>query len=69
MRFFSRQPAAGSTAHTPAASHGHSKRNCREHGTGDYTMLRRPPFGQWLKHTWLDILTMVCMGALGLGVR
>lgn len=29
---------------------------------------RRPTFGQWLKCTWLDILTMVIMGAIGLGV-
>ncbi|KAL9116092.1 MAG: hypothetical protein Q9227_000461 [Pyrenula ochraceoflavens] len=29
---------------------------------------RRPSFGQWLKVTWLDILTMVLMGALGLGI-
>lgn len=28
----------------------------------------RPSFGQWLKHTWLDILTMAAMGAIGLGV-
>ncbi|WAO95719.1 AcidPPc domain-containing protein [Fusarium falciforme] len=31
-------------------------------------MSRRPTFGQWLKCTWLDILTMICMGAVGLGV-
>ena len=29
---------------------------------------RRPTFGQWLKVTWPDILTMVCMGAVGLGI-
>jgi hypothetical protein len=29
---------------------------------------RRPTFGQWLKCTWLDILTMAIMGAIGLGV-
>jgi len=29
---------------------------------------RRPTFGQWLKGTWLDIVTMICMGAIGLGV-
>ncbi|KAJ6440128.1 arylsulfotransferase (ASST) domain-containing protein [Purpureocillium lavendulum] len=33
-----------------------------------YSMARRPTFGQWLKHTWLDILTMAIMGAIGLGV-
>ncbi|KEF57104.1 uncharacterized protein A1O9_07294 [Exophiala aquamarina CBS 119918] len=29
---------------------------------------RRPSFGQWLKFTWLDIVTMAIMGAIGLGV-
>lgn len=33
-----------------------------------YAMHTRPTFGQWLKVTWLDILTMVAMGAIGLGV-
>lgn len=33
-----------------------------------YTMHSRPTFGQWLKHTLLDILTMIAMGAIGLGV-
>lgn len=32
------------------------------------SMNKRPPFGQWLKVTLLDILTMVAMGAIGLGV-
>lgn len=31
-------------------------------------MMRRPTFGQWLKATWLDILTMIFLGAVGLGV-
>jgi len=31
-------------------------------------MSKRPTFGQWLKHTWVDLITMVCMGALGLGI-
>ncbi len=31
-------------------------------------MTARPTFGQWLRHTWIDILTMVVMGAIGLGV-
>ncbi|KAK4225079.1 pap2 superfamily protein [Podospora fimiseda] len=33
-----------------------------------YTMSSRPTFGQWLKGTWLDLLTMVVLGAIGLGV-
>ena len=31
-------------------------------------MATRPTFGQWLKVTWLDLLTMVVLGAVGLGV-
>ncbi|KAF9278206.1 hypothetical protein BGZ88_000725 [Linnemannia elongata] len=33
-----------------------------------YSTQTRPKFGQWLKGTWLDILTMIIMGAIGLGV-
>jgi diacylglycerol diphosphate phosphatase/phosphatidate phosphatase len=29
---------------------------------------RRPSFGQWLKFSWIDLLTFVIMGAIGLGV-
>jgi diacylglycerol diphosphate phosphatase/phosphatidate phosphatase len=32
------------------------------------SMNQRPPFGQWLKATWLDIVTMAAMGIIGLGV-
>ncbi|KAI9890265.1 MAG: WD40 repeat-like protein [Vezdaea aestivalis] len=28
----------------------------------------RPTFGQWIKGTWLDVLTMIALGAIGLGV-
>jgi diacylglycerol diphosphate phosphatase/phosphatidate phosphatase len=31
-------------------------------------MNTRPSFGQWLKVTWLDIVTMVILGTIGLGV-
>jgi len=31
-------------------------------------MNTKPSFGQWLKVTWLDLLTMVIMGIIGLGV-
>lgn len=33
-----------------------------------YLMATKPTFGQWLKVTWLDILTMAALGAVGLGV-
>ncbi|KIW31010.1 uncharacterized protein PV07_02695 [Cladophialophora immunda] len=71
MGLFSRR------THTPAANghtnNGHAlrreKRNRRavfDIDSGDFN--RRPSFGQWLKFTWLDLLTMAAMGAIGLGV-
>ncbi|RYP78018.1 hypothetical protein DL769_003290 [Monosporascus sp. CRB-8-3] len=63
MGLFRKQPDAG------PASNGHSKANLRrEHTPDTYTMSTRPSFGQWLKHTWFDIVMMACMGALGLGI-
>jgi diacylglycerol diphosphate phosphatase/phosphatidate phosphatase len=47
-------------------------KNKRGHGHGgvheSYSMSTRPTFGQWLKRTVLDIVTMAIMGAIGLGV-
>jgi hypothetical protein len=40
----------------------------RHHSTHPNTLSSRPTFGEWLKGTWLDILTMAILGALGLGV-
>lgn len=59
------QPGAG------AASNGHGITG-RGGGGGahawPYSMSTRPSFGQWLKYTWLDILSMAVLGAIGLGV-
>ncbi|KAI0831552.1 acid phosphatase/Vanadium-dependent haloperoxidase [Hypoxylon sp. FL0890] len=33
-----------------------------------YSMARRPSFSLWLRVTWLDILTMIILGAVALGV-
>ncbi|KAG5927954.1 hypothetical protein E4U42_001491 [Claviceps africana] len=33
-----------------------------------YSMLSRPTFGEWFRHTALDIVTMIAMGAVGLEV-
>ncbi|KAM4065755.1 PAP2 superfamily protein [Hirsutella rhossiliensis] len=59
----SRAPKNGAV--DPAVSGGE-----RAHPTRDQpaSMTTRPSFGQWLKHTWLDLLTMAAMGAVGLGV-
>lgn len=47
-----------------------TKTSRKRHGNSSpyYSMATRPSFGQWLKYTWLDILTMVIMGIIGLGV-
>lgn len=40
----------------------------RTHGAYPDALNSRPTFGQWLKGVWLDLLTMVILGAIGLGV-
>jgi diacylglycerol diphosphate phosphatase/phosphatidate phosphatase len=40
----------------------------RHNGTYPETRNSRPTFGQWLKQTWIDIITMIILGAIGLGV-
>ncbi|KAL2137243.1 hypothetical protein VTI74DRAFT_6454 [Chaetomium olivicolor] len=62
MGFFNRRPRDASTP-TTTANGTHARR-----GLEPYSMAARPSFGQWLKATWLDILTMVILGAVGLGV-
>lgn len=64
MGIFSRKPRDGPAAHTATT---HSKHH-NDKGTPYYSMSSKPSFGQWLKHTWLDIATMIVMGAIGLGV-
>lgn len=49
------------------------RRHKRKHSNnaaayGDGTLNKRPSFGHWVKLTWPDILTMIVMGAIGLGV-
>ena len=50
---------------------GHDGGHRQRHGSlgNDGLENRRPTFGQWLKATWVDILTMIAMGLVGLGVR
>ncbi|KAI2476253.1 phosphatidic acid phosphatase beta [Pyrenophora tritici-repentis] len=48
-----------------------SKRAADTTATGTHEKMphnTRPTFGQWVKATWLDIVTMAAMGAVGLGV-
>jgi len=84
MNFFKRRPApadantATATA-TPQAAPSTEKRRSifgrhtdgtqpTAASTGPEYYNRRPTFGQWIKGTWLDILLMAIMGAIGLGV-
>ncbi|KAK1750155.1 phosphatidic acid phosphatase [Echria macrotheca] len=62
MGIFTRRPR-----NAPAAV-ATEKRRGRRRQMEPYTMATRPTFGQWLKVTWLDIITMVILGAVGLGV-
>lgn len=63
----------GHHATTPA-THGKMKTKSRGpfsrrgEPAAPYSMGKRPTFGQWLKHTALDIVTMAILGAIGLGV-
>jgi len=80
MDRFRRDPAtAGPDRHIANNGNHHNGRHNgrhaeKSHGHHDkqqaktYSMSSRPTFGQWLKHTWIDILTMAAMGAIGLGV-
>ncbi|KAI3316956.1 phosphatidic acid phosphatase type 2/haloperoxidase [Xylariaceae sp. AK1471] len=62
MGFFNRRTREGPT-------NGHANDATRSRHVGNtYSMATRPSFGQWLKVTWLDILTFVIMGVIGLGI-
>jgi len=54
----------GTAAETTTTTRHHREKR----GPLVMNMAVRPTFGQWLKVTWLDILTMAIMGIIGLGV-
>lgn len=76
------EPAPGQTAPVEAiaenkqptqrrglfSNFGNRHQTIGNHETYVLAYSRRPTFGQWLKCTWFDILTMAIMGAIGLGV-
>jgi hypothetical protein len=70
---FSRHPRDMNTATTNGTTKprrglfGARTHETRE-STGAMSTTSRPRFGQWLKATWLDLLTMIILGAIGLGV-
>lgn len=70
--FRKREPVEPTTGQATAPSRGgifSRKHGNKTHGVHEpYSMSTRPTFGQWLKRTVLDIVTMAVMGAIGLGV-
>lgn len=73
-RFFPRRKPVADHAATGTGHHhnqGHLSNNAitdHGHGHGPGHLPARPTFGQWLKTTWLDLVTMAALGAIGLGV-
>lgn len=75
MGFFNRKPAPVAADTTTATGTRHEKqggifgrKEPRVNGHGAPSHNSRPTFGQWIKATALDIITMAAMGAVGLGV-
>jgi diacylglycerol diphosphate phosphatase/phosphatidate phosphatase len=65
MGLFSKKTGDETHTNTPR-THRQEKRERR--APVAMNMSSKPSFGQWLKVTWLDILTMAAMGMVGLGV-
>ncbi len=76
MGFFNRRttPAAADTTTATGTHTGQRKQGLFGRGqsrnthNGPASWNTRPSFGQWIKATALDIITMAAMGAIGLGV-
>lgn len=77
MGFFNRRPATGTVADTTTTTGTHTRekkpgifahKEPRVTAHGGRSWNSRPTFGQWIKATALDIITMAIMGAIGLGV-
>ncbi|EAT90352.1 hypothetical protein HBI56_048470 [Parastagonospora nodorum] len=75
MGFFNRRPAPVAADTTTSTGTHHEKKagifgrkepKMTSHGSPSHNS--RPTFGQWIKATALDIITMAIMGAIGLGV-
>lgn len=73
--FKQRTTPAAADSTTATGTHHHekkqgifAKRASNHAPTASASHNTRPPFGQWLKATILDIVTMAAMGAVGLGV-
>ncbi|CAL3969798.1 hypothetical protein PZA11_007626 [Diplocarpon coronariae] len=68
MNIFKRRPLDPASAEPAAVTTAAPQNEKRARGPTVMNMNSRPTFGQWLKVTWLDILTMAAMGMVGLGV-
>jgi diacylglycerol diphosphate phosphatase/phosphatidate phosphatase len=63
MGLFTRRRAADAPVVTATAT-----ADPKHHHVHSSTHGARPTFGQWLKYTLLDLITMLVMGMIGLGV-
>ncbi|KAI5845709.1 phosphatidic acid phosphatase type 2/haloperoxidase [Morchella snyderi] len=75
MGLFSRNTEAAAPAGNSTSSKHHHRRSSASHGHPEKHrqvfgrhMNERPTIGEWLRTIWLDIITMACLGAVGLGV-
>jgi len=70
MGIFTAFTRPGDTTAAPVTTEKTSRRGHHRGSRGPLVvnMSTRPSFGQWLKVTWLDLVTMVIMGVIGLGV-
>jgi len=70
MGLFNKRNTTPVAADTTTATGTHEKRSRPRRASRGAASSHntRPSFGQWIKATWLDILTMAIMGAIGLGV-
>lgn len=68
MGFFTRfqRNTLANAGTTDTATHHAAGRSSK--GPLVMNMSTKPSFGQWLKVTWLDLVTMIIMGVIGLGV-
>jgi diacylglycerol diphosphate phosphatase / phosphatidate phosphatase len=71
MRFFNRRAAAVDADTATATGTPHTterKLHGRHHYSSGGAFNARPTFGEWIRGTALDLITMLILGAIGLGV-
>ncbi|KAF2133564.1 acid phosphatase/Vanadium-dependent haloperoxidase [Dothidotthia symphoricarpi CBS 119687] len=67
MGLFGKRKAPVAADNTMPTTHREKKSTSHKTG-GSRAWNSKPTFGQWIKATWVDLLTMAVLGAIGLGV-